>query len=169
MDNPGTSRDQEAAFRPKVIGIIHTGYRRHSGTPIQPQLADGAFGTVELNPEYTDYLKDLAGFDRIWLIYWFDRAASPKPHVVPYLDRHEHGLFATRAPSRPNPIGMSPVKLVRVEGNILTVKDVDILDETPLLDIKPYSQHFDCFPDSRSGWLEDVVRERWKADGRFER
>ena len=124
---------------------------------------------MEVDPAYREALEDLAGFDRIWLLYWFDRARAPRLKVVPYMDTQVHGLFATRAPSRPNPIGMSPVKLLSIEDCLLRIADVDILDGTPLLDIKPYSPHFDCFPDSDSGWLDGVAREYQEADGRFEK
>ncbi len=135
---------------------------------MQPKLAEEAAGTVEVYPEYQDGLADLNGFERIWLIFWIHRAAQPRLKVIPYLDDTERGLFATRAPSRPNPIGISPVRLLSVEGNVLRVAGLDILDQTPLLDIKPYSPHFDCFPESRSGWL-DAVKRRSMADSRFER
>ena len=156
-------------FQLKPIGVIHTPFRKSTGVPIQPRLGHNAEGTVEIIPAYREALRDLSGFDRIWLIYWFDRARSPRLRVVPYLDTHAHGLFATRAPSRPNPIGMSPVRLLAVEGCILRIAGVDILDGTPLVDIKPYSPQFDCFPDSKSGWLDAVAREYQEADGRFEK
>jgi len=151
----------------KPIGIIHTPFARQEGTPIQPAMADGALGWIELNSEYVPALKDLDGFDRIWLIYWFDRAAEVRLEVVPYLDDTLRGLFATRAPSRPNPIGISSVRLLRIEKNMLHIADVDILDGTPLLDIKPYASSFDCFEVTRSGWLDEVRAERQVADDRF--
>jgi len=103
-------------------------------------------------------------------LYWFDRARAFKLKVKPYLDKAKRGLFACRAPCRPNPIGMSPVRLIKIEGNILHIEDVDILDGTPLLDIKPYVPKFDCFQDARSGWLETAsIDNSIKADGRFTR
>ncbi len=155
----------------KPIGVIHTPFQRATGTPIQPRTAEGRDGTVEVFEEYVPGLKDLDGFERIWLLYWFDRAALEKPKlvVVPYLDDNPRGVFSTRAPARPNPIGMSAVRLVEIRGNLLVVKDVDILDGTPLLDIKPYAPQFDCFQVSRSGWLSDSNSRNILADSRFER
>jgi len=150
----------------KPIGVIHSPFRDAAGTPIQPSLASGAQGHVELFPEFEDGLKDLDGFERIWLLYWFDRASKAKLKVIPYKDDTQRGLFATRAPCRPNPIGLSCVKLLGVEGCKLTVADVDILDGTPLLDIKPYSPKFDHFEVTKSGWL-DKAAERSTADDRF--
>ena len=111
-------------------------------------------------------LKDLDGFERIWLLYWLDRAPGARMTVVPFRDTVERGLFATRAPCRPNPIGLSPVRLLGVEGGVLRVSELDILDGAPLLDIKPYSPRFDCFPGIRGGWL-DGGGERMVADDRF--
>jgi tRNA-Thr(GGU) m(6)t(6)A37 methyltransferase TsaA len=156
-------------LRLSPIGVIHTPFREAAGTPIQPRRAKGARGTVEVFEKYREGLKDLEGFERIWLVYWLDRAAEARLRVVPYLDDTERGLFATRAPCRPNPIGISPVRLLRVEGSLLTVSGVDILDGTPLLDIKPYVPEFDCYPASRSGWFAQAARRRRLADSRFER
>lgn len=153
----------------KPIGIIHSPFQSAVQTPIQPAAAGGTRGRVELFPEYAPGLLDLDGFERIWLIYWFDLAAAPKLRVKPYLDDREHGLFATRAPARPNPIGISSVKLVAVEGSMLIVEDIDILDGTPLLDIKPYAPQFDGFDVRRTGWLEHKQIGNTKADDRFHR
>ncbi len=155
--------------RLKPIGVIHTPFRQAPHTPIQPRRAQGARGTVEVFEKYREGLKDLEGFERIWLLYWFDRAAEASLRVVPYLDQCERGLFATRAPCRPNAIGMSAVRLLRVEGGLLRVADVDMLDGTPLLDIKPYVPEFDCYRVRRTGWFAQADRRRRLADGRFER
>jgi len=152
----------------KPIGIIHTPFTVSAGTPIQPGMAAGTEGKVEVFEEYKTGLKDIDGFERIWLVYWFDRASLPKLLVTPYLDTLKRGLFATRAPARPNPIGISPVRLIEVAGNILRVSDIDILDGTPLLDIKPYSSHFDRFEVERNGWLDTVSKSHPIADNRFE-
>lgn len=149
------------------IGVIHSQFREPSGTPIQPAMANGAPGQVVVHDEFTPGLSDLAGFERIWLVYWFHRAPPPRLMVVPYRDNVERGLFATRAPCRPNPVGISVVRLEHVRGNTLEVLDVDILDGTPLLDIKPYVPRFDCIKPSASGWLELNQEERAEADGRF--
>jgi len=155
-------------LRLRPIGVIRTPFWEAAGTPIQPRRARGVKGTVEVFERFQEGLKDLEGFERIWLVYWFHRAAKARLRVIPYLDDQERGLFATRAPCRPNPIGMSPVRLLKVESNLLTVADVDILDGTPLLDIKPYTPHFDCFKVTRCGWLEKAARRRRVADSRFE-
>ena len=152
----------------KAIGVIRTPFQQPAGTPIQPSRSDGARGTVEIFDEFREGLKDLDGFDRIWLLYWLDRAPSPRFRVRPFLDDCPRGLFATRAPSRPNPIGMSPVRLLRINGSVLEVADVDVLDGTPLLDIKPYVPDFDCYPVERAGWYDRVRSSRRMADGRFD-
>lgn len=151
----------------KSIGTIHTPFQQAAGTPIQPAFAKGTEGIVEVNSEYMAGLKDLDGFERIWLVYWFDRCGHCKLTVTPYMDTDSHGLFATRAPTRPNPIGLSPVRLMRIEGNQLFIKDADMLDGTPLLDIKPYFPRFDCFSTDRNGWLDKADTNRNRADERF--
>jgi len=163
---PSTGGGPELAVRP--IGVVHSGFSDSAGTPIQPRVAHGAEGTVEIFEQYHEALQDLEGFDRIWLVCWFHRAAAPRLLVTPYMDKTQRGLFSTRAPSRPNPIGISPVRLLGIEGNTLRVADIDILDGTPLLDIKPYSPFFDCFDGSRSGWIDETDRQRVNADDRFE-
>jgi tRNA (adenine37-N6)-methyltransferase len=156
----------------KQIGTIHTSFRKADGTPVQPVMAAGTDGVVEVFPEYLGALADLAGFERVWLVYWFHRATDAKLRVRPFLDDAERGLFATRAPCRPNPIGISSVRLVAVESTGLRVAEVDVLDGTPLLDIKPYVPRFDSFPEARAGWLDRVEvqrREGVRADSRFEK
>jgi tRNA-Thr(GGU) m(6)t(6)A37 methyltransferase TsaA len=150
------------------IGRIHSPFKQATGTPIQPSRAAGAEGYVELAPEFLPALKDLAGFDRIWLIYWFHRAAAAKLTVVPYRDVVERGLFATRAPARINPIGLSNVRLLGIQGSVLRIADVDILDDTPLLDLKPYVPAYDHFPVQRLGWVDTVPDRPVVADDRFE-
>ncbi len=150
------------------IGYIKTPFLEPAGTPIQPSRARGARGTVRLEPQYVEGLRDLDGFERIWLIYWLHKAAPPRMLVTPFLDTREHGVFATRAPARPSPIGLSAVRLVAVQGNVLEVEDVDMIDGTPLLDIKPYAPEFDCYPGSAAGWLDEVSAGRRLADDRFD-
>jgi tRNA-Thr(GGU) m(6)t(6)A37 methyltransferase TsaA len=113
-------------------------------------------GRVELLPEYEEGLRDIEGFTHIYLLYVFDRASEPRLSVVPYLEDVERGVFATRAPCRPNALGMSLVRLLRREGATLYIEDIDVLDGTPLLDIKPYISRFDSREDARSGWQDDV-------------
>jgi tRNA-Thr(GGU) m(6)t(6)A37 methyltransferase TsaA len=151
----------------KPIGIIRSPFKKPDGMPIQPVFADGAEGIVEVLPQFADGLKDLQGFERIWLIYWFDRVSETKLIVKPFRDDSERGLFSTRAPCRPNRIGMSPVRLVRIAGNIVYVADIDVLDGTPLLDIKPYIPEFDCFGDSKCGWMQNLRNKNSPADDRF--
>ncbi|MGR9109084.1 MAG: tRNA (N6-threonylcarbamoyladenosine(37)-N6)-methyltransferase TrmO, partial [Gammaproteobacteria bacterium] len=120
------------------IGIIHSPFTRVEGMPIQASAAAGYKGKIELKEEYTEGLDDLTGFSHIYLLYHFHRSQSFDLKTVPFLDDKPRGLFATRAPKRPNPIGLSLVKLIRIDRNILEIDNVDILDGTPLLDIKPY-------------------------------
>ena len=156
-------------IRYKPIGIIHSPFKQPRGTPIQPAGARDIEGTVEIAPEYVDGLKDIEGFSHIILIYHFHLSKGYSLAVKPYMDDQSRGLFATRAPSRPNPIGISMVRLVRVDGNILLIRDVDIVDGTPLLDIKPYVPEFDTPEVEKTGWLEETVNKlsRAKDDGRF--
>lgn len=151
----------------QTIGVIRSPHRAPVGTPIQPAFADDSEGEVVVHQGFDAALDDIDGFERIWLVYFFDRAKPFAPRVVPYRDTREHGLFATRAPSRPNPIGMSVVRLLGREGNVLRVRGLDVLDGTPLLDIKPYVPAFDAHPDSKAGWLDSGREERTEADGRF--
>ena len=151
-----------------IIGRIFSPFKQAAGTPIQPSRAAGANGHIELDPAYVPALKDLDGFDRIWLIYWFDRAIEAKLKVIPFRDTVERGIFSTRAPARPNPIGLSSVRLLSIAGNILSIADVDILDGTPLIDIKPYVPEYDNFPVQRLGWIENALNHS-VADSRFEK
>lgn len=151
-----------------IIGRIFSPFKQAAGTPIQPSRAAGASGHIELDPAYVPALKDLDGFDRIWLIYWFDRAIEAKLTVIPFRDTVERGIFSTRAPARPNPIGLSSVRLLSIAGNILSIADVDILDGTPLIDIKPYVPEYDNFPVQRLGWIENALNNS-VADSRFEK
>jgi tRNA-Thr(GGU) m(6)t(6)A37 methyltransferase TsaA len=154
-------------FRP--IGVIHTPFSKPEGMPIQPAGAAGATGTIEVLEEYQAGLKDLDGFSHIVLLYYFHRSRGFSLHVVPYLDTETRGLFATRAPKRPNPIGLSVVQLDKVENGLLHIRNVDMLDGTPLLDIKPYVPEFDAQVEARTGWLENArkhVSSR-RADDRF--
>ncbi len=153
------------------IGIIHTPFSTPEGTPIQPQGAAGVQGTVEVFSEFVDGLADLQGFSHIFLIYHFHLAKSFALQVKPFLDDKSHGVFATRAPSRPNPIGISIVKLMNIENSILHIRDIDVVDQTPLLDIKPYVPDFDAKKTKKIGWLEDKTKKIKKtvADRRFSR
>ena len=122
--------------------------------PIQPSAAHGVKGQVEVDEEFLPTLSDLEGFSHIYLLYYFHLTKSHQLKVIPYLDDWERGLFATRAPKRPNPIGLSVVKLIRVKNHILHVENIDVIDGTPLLDIKPYIREMEAVKDIRIGWLE---------------
>lgn len=149
------------------IGRIRSPHRTPTGTPIQPACADEVEGVVVVDERFEPALADIEGFEHIWLLYVFDRAGAFKSRVVPYRDTREHGLFATRAPSRPNPIGLSVVRLLGRDGNVLRVRGIDLLDGTPLLDIKPYVPEYDSHALSKAGWLDSCGDTRKSADGRF--
>lgn len=151
------------------IGIIHTPFKSREGMPIQPAGAKGIKGIVEVYEPFQAGLKDLDGFSHIILLYEFHRSEGYNLDVVPFMDTEPRGLFSTRAPKRPNPIGLSVVQLNRTENNILHIENVDILDGTPLLDLKPYVPDFDSAQDVRTGWLEEArktVHEK-QSDARF--
>ena len=153
----------------RPIGIIHTPFKELENMPIQPSGAAGIRGTVELFPEFIEGLKDLDGFSHLILLYHFHESRGYKLVVTPFLDSKPRGLFSTRAPKRPNPIGLSIVRLIQIQGCSLDVENVDILDGTPLLDIKPYVPEFDHQEDCRIGWLGKArgeVRNK-RSDKRF--
>ena len=155
------------------IGIIHSPHTSPEGMPIQPTGAKGIEGTIEVFEPFASGLKDLDGFSHIILLYYFHQAQGYALETVPFLDTKPHGVFATRAPKRPNPIGLSIVRLLRVDGRILYIENIDVLDNTPLIDIKPYVPDFDALPDKqtdvRTGWLADVQAAdiHRKSDDRF--
>jgi tRNA-Thr(GGU) m(6)t(6)A37 methyltransferase TsaA len=154
-------------YRP--IGIIHSPYQQVGGMPIQPSGALGVRGQVEIYAEFAEGLKDLEGFSHLFLIYHFHQAGPAQMLVTPFLDSQPRGVFATRAPLRPNPIGLSVVRLLGVQGNLLEIENVDILDGTPLLDIKPCVPDFDHPAVERVGWLADANEtvHRKRSDDRF--
>jgi tRNA-Thr(GGU) m(6)t(6)A37 methyltransferase TsaA len=145
------SMKQKICYEP--IGIIHTPFHDPVGMPIQPVAGDGITAKVEVYPQFSDGLKDIEGFSRIILIYHFHGSGNYRLQVIPFLDTHPHGVFSTRAPNRPNPVGFSVVSLTRREGNCLYIRGVDILDRTPLLDIKPYLPECDAFINEKTGWF----------------
>ncbi len=153
----------------KSIGIIHTPNKEPEGTPIQPRGAEGIKGEIEIFDDFTDGLKDLDGFSHIILLYHFHKSGKAELQIKPYMDKEKHGVFAMRGPSRPNPIGLSIVKLNKIEDNRLFIENVDIVDGTPLLDIKPYVPDFDIHEVESFGWLEKNVHklDETKDDGRF--
>ena len=152
----------------KSIGTIYSPYEKSDATPIQASVSDKN-GVVEIFPEYKDGLKDLDGFSHIILLYHFHQSKNFSLQVKPYLDKAKRGLFSTRAPSRPNPIGISIVKLLRIEGTKLYIQNIDIFNGTPLLDIKPFVPNFDLQEEYQIGWLEKHIHKlnKTKDDGRF--
>jgi len=154
-------------YRP--IGIIHTPFKCPEGTPIQPPGGLDDCGVVEVFSEFHEGLRDVEGFSHLILLYHCHLVGAARLTVRPFLDDTDHGLFATRAPARPNAIGLSVVRLLRVEGGCLYIREVDIVDSTPLLDIKPYVPKFDSRVPERAGWLEKQAYriEQARDDGRF--
>jgi tRNA-Thr(GGU) m(6)t(6)A37 methyltransferase TsaA len=157
----------ELKFEP--IGVVHSPFKDVRGMPIQSTGAKDVMGSVEIKEEYVEGLKDIDGFSHIILIYHFHLSQGYSLHVKPFLDTEMRGLFATRAPKRPNPIGISVVRLEKVEECKLQIRDVDIVDGTPLLDIKPYVPEFDIRMVERVGWLSKKVSKvhETRSDGRF--
>jgi tRNA-Thr(GGU) m(6)t(6)A37 methyltransferase TsaA len=154
-------------YRP--IGTIRTPFKKQEGMPIQPSGAQGVRGTVKIKKDYIGGLKDLEGFSHIILIYHFHLSQGYSLNVIPFLDDQPRGVFATRAPRRPNSIGLSVVKLNAVEEDTLKIENVDIIDGTPLLDIKPYVPEFDAQTEITTGWLAEVKKQagKVKSDNRF--
>jgi len=160
---------KEKAIKFSQIGIIHTPFINLSSMPIQPAGAKGVKGTIELRTDLTEALDDLAGFSHIYLVYYFHKANGYRCKVKPFLDDQERGLFATRAPNRPNAIGLSVVRLNSIEKNILYIENIDVLDETPLLDIKPFIGQIEPLHNVKIGWLETRFEKfrSQQSDDRF--
>jgi tRNA (adenine37-N6)-methyltransferase len=153
----------------KSIGIIHSTFKEPKNVPIQAVVSKGTKGTIEVNSEYTKGLVDLEGFSHIILLYHFNLVKGYSLMVKPFLDQNSHGVFATRAPSRPNPIGLSIVRLKKIQNNILHIEDLDIVDNTPLIDIKPYIPQIDNRKTRKIGWFSKKLSNlpTTKDDGRF--
>ena len=158
---------EKIIFEP--IGVIHSPFKDVKGVPIQPPAAKGIKGEVEIFNDYVEGLKDLNGFSHIYLLFYFHKSTKYTLTVVPYMDKEPRGVFATRAPRRPNKIGISVVRLKTIIDNIILIEDVDIVDGTPLLDIKPYVPMFDQREEVTTGWLGDdkIKLAKTKDDGRF--
>jgi tRNA (adenine37-N6)-methyltransferase len=153
----------------KSIGVIHTSFNSLDEMPIQPTSDASGPGVIEVFSEYADALRDLEGFSHIYLLYHFHKVRQSQLIVTPFLDSKPHGIFATRAPTRPNPLGLSLVKLVRIDHSQVYVEGTDVLNGTPLLDIKPFVPEFESVQGVRIGWLEQVrdkIRSQ-KSDDRF--
>jgi len=158
--------DDVVAYRP--IGVVRSQHTDPGKTPIQPRFAEGCAGRLELLPQYEEGLRDIEGFSHIIVLYHLHRAGPALLSVTPFLEDRTHGVFATRHPRRPNPIGMSVLRLVQREGAVLYVDDVDILDGTPILDIKPFVARFDRGAETRDGWLGNVDEQEAQHRGRRE-
>lgn len=153
----------------RAIGVVQSPFKKIEDMPIQPSGHATAPGTVEVLPEFAEGLADIEHFSHLILLYHFHRVQEMQLTVTPFLDDEQHGVFATRAPARPNSIGLSIVELIRREGNVLHIANLDIVDGTPLLDIKPYVPEFDAATVTRLGWLEtrrDDVKGK-QSDRRF--
>jgi tRNA (adenine37-N6)-methyltransferase len=156
-------------FTYKAIGVIHSPFKEPKNVPIQAVASKGTEGTIEIYPKYAEGLTDLNGFSHIILLYHLHLVQASSVMVKPFLDDKLHGVFATRAPARPNSIGFSVVKLQRIERNILYISGLDIIEGTPLLDIKPYIPAFDCVRAEKIGWFSDKIDQLdvTRDDGRF--
>ena len=163
----GIKKMREIRYTP--IGVVHSPFKNVKGMPIQTVGARGVGGTVEMDSRYQDGLKDLEGFSHIFLIYHFHLSKGYSLQVKPFMDDIVRGVFATRAPKRPNPIGISVVKFVKIQGCTLFIEDVDVVDGTPLLDIKPFVPEFDVRKVERTGWLSKKAGKvhKVRADQRF--
>jgi tRNA (adenine37-N6)-methyltransferase len=151
------------------IGVIRSPFTEVAGMPIQTTGARGIAGSIEILPEYAAGLRDIDGFSHLILIYHLHRIRGFQLEVTPFLDTKTHGIFAVRSPRRPNAIGLSIVRLIEVEGNVLRIEDIDILDGTPLLDLKPYVPAFDAHATDRTGWFAGRAEnaEVVRSDSRF--
>ncbi len=159
-------------FSLQPLGTIHSPFKELVNMPVQPKGAKEHYATIEFKREYQEGLKDLSGFSHLYLIYYFHKVKEPKLSVVPFNDKTNtpRGVFSTRTPMHPNGLGLSVVELVSVEDNIVTIRGVDILDGTPLIDIKPYIENFDKIEgDVRSGWMKSTEKEvsKKRSDSRF--
>ncbi len=160
-------KNQSILYHP--IGIIHTPYKEASGTPIQPIAAPESEATIEVFFEYAEGLTDIGEFSHLILIYHMHLVKTSQLKLIPFLSNEEHGVFSTRAPGRPNPIGFSVVKLEKVNGNLLFITGIDIIDGSPLLDIKPFIPAFDGRSADKTGWFHETIDKisKIKDDGRF--
>ncbi len=152
------------------IGVIRTPHKDVNNMPIQPLAADGDIGYIELLPEYVEGLQDVDGFSHITLFYHLHKVEGYKLKVIPFMDTEERGIFSTRAPKRPNAIGLSTVKVIKVEGNIVHIDQADMLDGSPLIDIKPFYPRYDNRENVKIGWLDknkDMEVDKLRSDSRF--
>lgn len=145
-------------FQP--VGLVHSEFKKLNEIPIQYSLSHGK-GTLEIFPKYRDALKDLEGFSHLICLYYFDMVKQPVPLLSkPFLDENIHGVFAIRTPFRPNPIGFSVFKIIKINNEEITVENIDVLDKTPILDIKPYIPQFDAVSAFKIGWIENKIQPK---------
>lgn len=176
MEKPRYDLPDDLELTMTPVGVMHSPYQFHPGTPRQPAATSDpdVEGTIVLRPGLQNLVRDLDGFSHIWVLFWFHYSRGWNHTVRPPRDGSWRGLYATRAPHRPNPIGLSVVPLKRVEGRVLTVGAHDILNGTPILDIKPYVAYADAIPDARSGWVDELGPEAgpdhrdWRAEKGYE-
>ena len=154
MTTQKNNSDMQEEIKLKSIGIIHSPYKDPRGMPIQGRFGNNIKAQIEVFPEYRKGLKDIEGFSHLILIYGFNQAKEERTVSQPFLEDETHGIFAIRSPMRPNHIGFSIVKVERIEKNIITFSEVDMLDKTPLWDIKPYVSHFDLRENVKNGWID---------------
>jgi len=152
-----------------TIGTIHTPYTSLDKMPIQPKGAKEVIATLDIKEAYVQGLKDLEGFSHIYLIYYFHQSTRTELKVIPFMDTEERGVFSTRSPLRPSHIGLSLSELVCINDNIVTIKGIDVLNGTPLLDIKPYIPQFESVKEVKTGWMgkDDEAVSNARSDARF--
>ncbi|GDY13765.1 hypothetical protein LBMAG53_26430 [Planctomycetota bacterium] len=147
----------DLVFAAKPIGVVRSPFVMREDAPRQGTVGEAATADIVLRPGLHNALRDIEGFSRIWVIAWFHHSRGWRPHVVPPRDTVKRGLFATRSPDRPNPIGLTCVELVAVYGCVVTVRGHDLLDGTPVLDLKPYLPAYDSFPGAAAGWVDQLI------------
>jgi tRNA-Thr(GGU) m(6)t(6)A37 methyltransferase TsaA len=156
MDARAYDLPEDLALTLRPVGVVRSPYRVHVGTPRQPGTGEVRDGEIVLRPGWQNLLQDLDGFSHVWVLYWFDNSRGWNEQVAPPRDRKKRGLFATRSPHRPNPLGLSLVRLLSVRGTTLAIRGLDMLDGTPVLDLKPYVRDVECVPEATRGWLDEL-------------
>jgi tRNA (adenine37-N6)-methyltransferase len=147
----------EAEYILKPIGVVRSPYRMREDAPRQATVGEAIEAVIVLRPGLQNALQDLEGFDRLWVVAWFHHSRGWKQQIMPPRDQQKRGLFATRAPDRPNAVGLSAVQLVSIFGTRITVRGCDLLDGTPVLDLKPYIPAYDAFPTAAAGWVDQLA------------